>query len=189
MKTPTAYPLEWPAGWPQTPRDKREKGSFQSTLPGALASLAKEVERLGGTGLILSSNYTLGVSSPIDPGVVAYFTYDKAQVAIPCDRWMKIEHNVRVIALTIEAMRGMERWGAKHMIKAMFSGFKALPAPADLRDWWDILECRSDSSREVAQANFRRLAKDCHPDNGGTDERMSLVNSAWERAKKERGWT
>jgi hypothetical protein len=52
------------------------------TLSGALSGLTEEVRRLGGKNLILSSNYTLGATSPKEPGVVAYFDYGDRPVAI-----------------------------------------------------------------------------------------------------------
>src|SRR4051794_26675 len=117
--TPTAHPLHWPNGWPKTEAMRREHARFKTTISAALANLKKQIQLMGGTGLVLSSNYTLGMENPKDCGVVAYFQWQGIAMAIPCDRWLRIEHNVQAIALTIEAMRGMERWGAKHMIKAM----------------------------------------------------------------------
>jgi len=184
--TPQSYPLQWPNGWPR--EGSKEKGKFQSTLAGALAALRNEVKLMGGSDLVLSSNVTLGQDRPKDPAVVAYFTYQKMQVAIPCDRWQLVEHNVKAIALTIEAMRGMNRWGAKHMVRAMFTGFVALPAPSsESTAWWDVLEVKSDASHEVVTANYRRLAKDHHPDAGGTAEMMAKINAAYDEYKKERG--
>ena len=169
--TKSAYPLQWPPAWPKTEAIKRERGKFQSTLSSALNMLKDEVRLLGGKNLVLSSNCTLGHEKPKDPGVVAYFHYDGNEVAVPCDRWQRVEHNVKAIALTIEAMRGMERWGAKHMIKAMFSGFKALPSSE--KNWWDVLQCRADSPPDIIRANYRRLAVDYHPDRGGTNAQMA----------------
>ncbi len=120
--------------------------------------------------------------------MVAYFSYDGAAVAIPCDRWIKIEHNVKAIALTIEAMRGMERWGAKHMIRAMFTGFKALPASSK-RHWTDVLGIASTCGKDFAEMAFRTLAKKHHPDNGGDTALMQEVNAAWSECKAEKGWS
>ena len=108
----TAYPLQWPAGWPRT--ESREGGRFKTTLNTALSALKREVELLGGRSLVLSSNVTLGNENPKDCGVVAYFELRGQFISIPCDRWNNVESNVKAITLTIEAMRGIERWGAKH---------------------------------------------------------------------------
>lgn len=136
--------------------------------------------------MVLSSNYTLGIKNPKDPGVVAYFVHDGVTLAVPCDRWTKIEDNVQAIALTIEAMRGMDRWGAKHMIKAMFSGFKALPPSTDSNKstWWEELGCPQNSTwAEITQA-YRTQAQKRHPDRGGTHEDMVRLNNALHLAKK-----
>ena len=182
--TPTAYPLQWPAGWPPTPSAKRETARFRTTLSQALTKLQKELQLMGATKLVLSSNYTLGASNPPEPGVVAYFVYDQLNVAIPCDRWNRIEANVQAIALTIEAMRGMNRWGARHMIRAMFTGFKALPAPPK---WCAVIGCGPNDPVDEVLSRFRKLAFERHPDRGGTHEQMTELNRALDDFKKERG--
>ena len=123
-----------------------------------------------------------------ESGLVAYFTHDGLNIAIPCDRWQSVEANVQAIALTIQAMRGMERWGAKHMIKAMFTGFKALPESTEKRRHWTaVLCCEKDVSTEAVLSNFRKLAFKRHPDQGGTHEAMTELNNALEEFKSERG--
>lgn len=190
---PTVYPLQWPNGWPITPAISRVRNpSFKCDVPQALRQLEKEIRLLGGQNLVLSSNYTLGDQRPKEPGVVAYFQYEKTPVAIPCDRWAVIEHNIRAIALTIEAMRGMERWGAKHMIKAMFTGFKQLPASANgRRPWWQVFgliaqPVKNDATCDTIRAEFNRLAKLHHPDVGGSHSEMIEVNEAWAEYEKWR---
>lgn len=181
MTPPQAYPLHWPSAWPRTA--KPETGSaFRTTLPSALSSLREEIRRLGGTGLVLSSNCTLGNERPADPGVVAYFTWHGKSYAIPCDRWSKVEHNVRAIALTIEAMRGLERWGAKHMLEAMFHGFKALPGGKTSSAWWEVLRVPRTATLQQIREAYRALAKTEHPDAGGSDASMAALNKAYEEA-------
>lgn len=183
MTAPTAYPLAWPPGWPRTAQ--RQKGAYRQTLAGALKNLRTGVRLLAGDasakGLVLSSNCALGQERPADPGVVAFFVFEKQLVAIPCDRWQAVEHNVQAIALTIEAMRAMERHGAKQMIRAMFQGFTALPAPGD--DWRAVLG--HPKTRAEAEAAYRDLARSAHPDAGGSDDRMAVLNVARDRARAE----
>jgi hypothetical protein len=176
----TAYPLSWPQGWPTT--QFRQQARFKTDLKAALANLQNEIALMGGKNVILSSNYTLGVSKPQNPGVCAYFTWQGLQMAIPCDRWAKIEDNVQAIALTVQAMRGMERWGAKHMIQAMFSGFKCLPGPGTARKWWEVLQCSQNSTREQIAAAYKARAKVCHPDVGGTREQWDELEQAYKTA-------
>lgn len=183
---PTAYPLAWPAGWPRTPAG-RQAGPYRTSLAGALKNLRNEVKLLAGESsarsLILSSNVTLGQDRPSDPGVVAYFFRDGDHVAIPCDRWSSVEANVQAIALTIESMRAIERHGAKHMVKAMFQGFIALPAP---EDWRAVLGLSESSTAKQAEDAYRLLARKAHPDApGGSHEAMARLNAAINTARRE----
>lgn len=181
----SAYPLAWPPGWPRT--KVRERGPYRTELATALKNLRKELGLLAGqraaTSLVLSSNVTLGAESPADPGVVAYFLRDEQQVAIPCDRWNNVAHNVQAIALTIESMRAIERHGAKHMVTAMFQGFTALPAPA--KGWRAVLGMPPEAGLDAAEVAYRTLARGSHPDTGGSHERMAELNTAIAAARKE----
>jgi hypothetical protein len=152
-----------------------------------LDALHREIRLLGGTSFVLSSNATLGVTQPADPSVCAYFIHEGVQLAIPCDRWQRIEANVRAIALSVEAIRGMDRWGAKHMVRAMFSGFKALPAPNDGRPWSKVFGLSPQATTEEVRITYKLLAQIAHPDKGGSNERMSEINVAWDQFRKERG--
>lgn len=179
-----AYPLQWPKNWPKTEPVRKENGKFKQSLAGALSNLKTECARLGGKNLVLSSNYTLGNERPAESGVVAYFQLDNQPIAIPCDRWRLVEHNVQAIALTIEAMRGMERWGAKHMITAMFTGFKALPQKASGISphlTLGLEEGKQYTEQEITDA-YKRKAKTEHPDAGGSDERWRVLREAHDLA-------
>ncbi len=184
---PQHYPLQWPHGWPRTEKSKRESGRFKTTLAGALENLRSQIELMGGKNLVLSSNCTLGQSRPEDCGVVAYFNWNQKQLAVPCDRWSSVEANVQAIALTIEAMRGMERWGAKHMIEAMFTGFKLLPSSN--KKWNEVLGVSEHESSQIIVTRYRTLAKMCHPDAGGKREAWDELEQAYSDFKKERGIT
>lgn len=130
-----AYPLSWPAGWPRSkyPQSARFDTSFTSARDG----LFREIKLLGGTHVVLSSNLSLrrdgiplaGQRQPSDKGVAVYFYRRGKQMAFACDRWNKIEDNIRAVAKTIEAVRGIDRWGASEMMERAFTAFEALPSP------------------------------------------------------------
>lgn len=184
MNTPQAYPLQWPANFPRH-TGSRESAKFRTELGSALRNLTKQLELMGAKGLVLSSNCTLGQSNAPDPGVCAYFTYDGMQLAIPCDRWNNVASNVQAIALTVEAMRGMNRWGAKHMIRAMFTGFKALPAGGtQKRGFRDVLELCLGDGIGNAELQYRKLSLSRHPDRGGSHEAMAELNEAIAEARR-----
>lgn len=188
-----AYPLAWPPGWPRTEPSRREVSKFKTTVHGALSFLEDEVRRLGGKQLVISSNCSLGQSRPADPGVCAYFHYQGINAAIPCDRWRTPEDNLHAIAKTIEAMRGIERWGAKNMIKAAFTGFAALPAPGHTsgRGWRDVLELPESDfpvlDKSMVEKKYRTLAQKKHPDKGGDAQAFHELTVARDQAIESLG--
>lgn len=184
---PQAYPLQWPEGWPRVEKFARESWKPSRDLSKCLSELRREISLMGGTDLVLSSSVTLGAERPADPGVVAYFMWQKQQMAIPCDRWDSVAGNVRAITLTVEAMRGLERWGAKHMIHAMFNGFKRLSEKASGVSWWEVLGVSHKADAAEIKRAYVERAKVCHPDKGGSESKMIELNEAYSAALNQNG--
>src|SRR3990167_9227139 len=129
-----AYPLKFPIGWKRNKYPERAR--FGNQCRGfCIKSVINEIRMLGGTKIIISSNLELkddglprsAQKRPDDEGVAVYFELNGNKQCFPCDRWNKIEHNLWAIAKCINALRNLERWGAKTMVNAAFTGFKALP--------------------------------------------------------------
>ncbi len=190
-----AFPLQWPAGWPRTPSHRRQPSKFK---PGSMVAetqdLIGELKRLGARGMVLSTNVELRQDGlpysnrrrPDDPGVAVYFTYEKRQQCIPCDRWSTVEENLRAVWKSIEALRSLERWGAKSFVDAAFTGFAALPAPGAARAWWEVLGVSQHATADQINAAWRQKAKEAHSDLGGSDARMSEINVARDTGLKSR---
>lgn len=186
--SPTAFPLSWPPLFPRTA--ERERGAFKTTLAGALNNVQTSLQRFANDsgksldGLVISSNVTLGVNRPEDPGVSVWFTWDGLGVCIAVDRYASVESNLQAIHHIIEARRTELRHGTLALVRATFQGFKALPAPAG-REWWDVLSLPRDAKREDIKAAYRRLATQHHPDRGGDPARMAEINTAHDKALGE----
>jgi len=186
----TAFPLQWPAGrkrarWRKHARFGAKHGL---TLGKARDDAFRQIKLLGGKLPILSSNLELRLDGlpyanqrqPDDPGVAVYFMYKGTQHCFACDEWHKVEDNVFAIAKTIDALRGIERWGTGDMLERAFQGFQALPNPAQ---WWHVLGFDSlvGVTRETLEDRYKRLAMQRHPDRGGTTDSMAELN--WARDK------
>lgn len=193
-----AYPLCWPQGWQRNV--VRERSRFKVTMGRARDELMREIQRLGGRNPILSTNIPIrkdglpysGYAQPKDPAVAVYFTYKGKSMCFACDRWDKIEDNIQSVGKTIEAIRGIERWGASDMLDRAFTGFAALPSPQN--EWWHVLGYSSKphpTPTEYKEAKSKRnaLAMKYHPDNGEikSPEMMSKINQAWEQAEQHFG--
>jgi hypothetical protein len=179
-----AYPLAWPVGVPRT-RYPAQSAFGEVTIHRATQELLWEIERMGGRSPVVSTNLELrgdglpySKQRPItDHGVAVYFTRKGHQMVFACDRWSRIEHNMRAITKTIEAMRGIERWGSSDLMERAFAGFEALPAPDP---WWKILGLphQNVTRAQIADA-YRRASQSAHPDRpGGSHDKMAAINAA-----------
>lgn len=191
------YPLTWPAGWPRTPGHLRTYSQFKTTTEKAFNGLLMELERLRARGVIISSNLKLRndgfpyANQPRhgDEGIAVYFTRKGKDYVLACDKFSKREDNLRALALTIEAIRGIERWGSSDLMERAFTGFAQLAAPTDVRQWWEVLKVPADAGVEDVKQAYKRLRSQHHPDReGGTDDEFHAVEMAWEQYLQERSY-
>lgn len=201
----SAFPLQWPDGWPRTPDDKRIDGRSQFRRPtygewtfaDARDDLLAELARLGAKGRVLSTNWELrrdglplaSARKPDDQGVAVYFMFKGKQLAMARDQYRKAEHNMRSLALAISGLRQLERHGGSFMMERAFEGFAALPAPGARRSWRDVLGIPADlvltGKTAMIDAIYRERAKTRHPDApGGSHDAMAELNRARDEALK-----
>lgn len=186
----TQYPLCWPPGRPRTPDHKRERGNFGIShgkmTPGRVTQelLREIVDRLAGREVVISTNIELRNDGlpyanrrPVsDTGVAVYFKYKGKPMCFACDRWASVHENMWAITKTIDALRGVSRWGTGDMMQAAFTGFTALPAPTA---WWQTLGLLGpDASETDIKTAHRRLSMQHHPDRGGSKDKMAEINRA-----------
>lgn len=189
----TAFPLSWPDNIPRA--KAREKGQFRTSLAGALKNVETSISLFGRdsgkpvSGIVLSSNVTLGQSRPADPGVAAWFVWDGLHVCIPVDRYQTVEANLQAIHLIIEARRVELRHGTLALVRATFTGFLALPPQGDRKRPWRVVfgwDGKGGKSKDDIEARYRELCKTRHPDTQlGSHEAMAELNRAREEALRE----
>ena len=189
-----SYPLAWPVGYPRTKRPK--PSLFDTSEADARDGLLNELRRLGARRVILSTNIETyrrgGREIPYanqrveDKGVAVYFELKGEQRVLACDRWNKIADNYQAIRKTVEALRGLDRWGVSDMLNRVFSGFKALPANGStaqgLDTWWNVLGVSRDASPNEIRRAYRKRARETHPDAGGSNGAFLRVQEAYAAA-------
>ena len=159
------YPLEWPATHPRTVTPRRSQFGNNWTLYGVSNDLEYELRLLGAKNVVVTTNAVVSAKGlPYssqrkieDAGVAVYFELNGAQRCFPCDRWDRIEHNLRAITLSVGALRGLDRWGSKHMVDAAFEGFKALPPPS------------TNPYHGLSVSELKAKLREHHPDTGDGD--------------------
>lgn len=208
----TAYPLSWPSSWPRTRENRRETARFFSStrrtssvggsdyfvrgkvsMANVTDEIINEVRAIGGQQLVISTNVELknnglpyaNRQTPRDQGAAIYFALKGKPCVLACDKWNRVEDNLRAIAKHIEALRGQERWGVGSVEQA-FAGYTALPAPGDsaAATWYQVLGVAHDAPYDVARDAYVRESKLCHPDNGGSHDAQVRLNAAWDMARK-----
>ena len=186
-----AYPLTWPEGWKRTPFPQPArfgKWNRPTTIASARDSVMHELKLLQATDVIVSSNLALkrngeiagGQMQPADKGVSVWFKW-KGQKVMASDKWARVEHNLHAIALSIQALRGLARWGSSDILERSFTGYAALPASTG-KAWWDVLKLPINADEGQIRVAYQALAMEAHPDRGGSHDDMVRLNLALEEA-------
>lgn len=164
-------------------------------MANASAKLELELKRIGARGFVLSMAPRHRFASP-DPGVALWFNAKPKTAGGPselrvlaCDKFRKAEANLYAIALTIDRMRAIERYGAYTMEQAEEGMRPALPPPASAeaaKSWWEVLGVASNWPLDAIEMAYRMKAEKAHPDRGGSAEDMAELNRAIAQARKAR---
>lgn len=168
------FPLQYPPQQKRTNKTKRAK--FMTASPfRASQELLHELKLLGAENLIISSNLKPRLSGDgfyanqrvEDHGIAIYFKLRGDNKVMACDKWDRAEHNIWALYLSIQAIRGLERWGGSEFLDGLFSGFKALPAGDGEKATFNYFEGIED--QDVLKKKYRELAREFHPDMSGGD--------------------
>lgn len=203
--------------WTTWPRAKTLNRPFKSpfTRPYARTCdlLVYELERLKVeecviqlSGVVRGGQYKSGLPletlrTESEPGVILEFTRKGKPLSLPCDHFRTWQDNLRALALTLEHLRGADRYGVTQSGE-QYRGWEALPPPGapaaeqamTLERALDIIAKWSrvpqhlireiPSVREAAIKEARRAA---HPDKGASADIAADVGQAAELLKKELG--
>lgn len=180
-----SFPLRWPLSWKRTGLGARKPALFKTSFGAARDGLLGELRMLGAREVVISSNIPMRLdglpyanyNTPADSGVAVYFVLNGRHQCIPCDKWVKVVDNLQAINLTVAALRGLERWGAKEMMDAAFSGFIALEDKSHVDYFKGCL------GPEAVKARYSELVKKLHPDLGGNPDEFMEMKKQYDRVK------
>ncbi len=197
----TNYPLAWPDGWRRTARGQKQFGRFSHnrrnlTINDGVGRVFDALRMLGvrDYNVIISTNLKVRLDGlpysnqrePDDQGVAVYWKRGKDQVhkVLAVDQYTRIADNLAAIAATLEYMRGIERHGGAMILERAFTGFLALPSP---NNWRHVMGFENTPPWDEVKARFTHLAKQRHPDCGGSETAMQELNRALADATREVG--
>ncbi|TAM15920.1 MAG: J domain-containing protein [Pandoraea sp.] len=206
----SAYPLQWPEGWPRTPAHARERGRFSTkrnshprfaqklTVADGIERVLLELNRFGISreDIVISTNLKTRLDglprsdqkTPDDPGVAVYWeTRSGARRVMAIDQYLRVADNLAAVAATLDAMRAIERHGGAQILDRAFTGFTALAAPARTRHWREVIGVETGVTNiGLVRVAYRRRAMELHPDRpGGSHDAMAELNAALAAAEKE----
>ncbi len=139
---------------------------------------------------------------PTQPGVILSFDVKRGRMVMPCDRYPDWEANLRAIALTLERLRSVERYGITTEQQEQDTGWLRLPQASAVDE---ATECAKVLIRFASvgydppivlgdQALFKKVYAEAmrrtHPDTApGRDSRdFNQVLAARDRIGQLKGW-
>lgn len=188
-----------PAIWPSGTRTQyRKRAHFRVDWTRAINHLEREL-RLVGVGynstIVIEAGYSeadirvdgrpRANARLLDPAVVISFESKFGPLRYGCDTYDDHLANIRAIALALEALRAVDRYGVTKRGE-QYQGWKALPATSlSYNEALDFLASVTGIKPTPAvpghlAAVYRAAAKRLHPDVGGTREEWARL----ERAKE-----
>lgn len=124
---------------------------------------------------------------PDFPGVRIAFESKHGPLKYETDSCVFWQHNVRSIALGLEALRAVDRYGITSRAE-QYTGFKALPggprvtftSAAEALTWLRSEECLGivGGGLMAAKQAYRMAVRNHHPDAGGSPAMWARVNAA-----------
>ncbi len=183
--------LNWPAELGRTEADaRRQNRRYETDLSQSIDDLEQELERLGVDDWRLETAMDhqsrnpnrpyANQPDPDDPGAVVRWSMDGEQFAVGCDAYSRVRDNVRTIGLYIGEKRKMEQ---RPVVTGESEFANARLPAADIvaeEPPHEMLSLEPDATPEEIKRAFRDLAKETHPDQGGSKEAFSRVEAAKE---------
>lgn len=203
------------ANWPEKAAEERRASPFRANWTSTIDLLESELYSLSARNIVLQTMHSpedirldgklRGDSrAPSHPGVILtcerFEGWDEESkqsrytaLRFPCDTFVQWKDNVRAIALALEALRKIDRYGVR--TGSQYAGFKALPAGDVTVDMTPELAAtfiaRAAGMGTVpaiansiiqtpvfAETVYRTAAKSLHPDKGGNPEDFKTLESA-----------
>lgn len=197
MRPVTFHPL---AAWPHRDTSpRRGPHTFRAGWGDTLTILDRELDHLEAFHVVLQAGFRpqdlrldglprADARPPEHPGVILSFESRVGPQRYASDAHELWEHNVRAIALGLEALRAVDRYGITRSGE-QYAGWKQLTAGSGITSRDQALDLIARLA-QVAEHDLRntnavllrqvyRLAlKRAHPDHGGTTDTLAAVRDA-----------
>lgn len=186
---------------PETPAYQRKGSPFRTGHSSAMQLLTRELRHLGARSAIMEIDihpWDLRLDGglranarPQGPRVVVSAETRHGPMQWPCDTFRDHVSNIYAIALTLEKLRAIDRYGVTSQGQ-QYTGWLAIPASTGgvdpVEEAWRVLTIALGSkapafgpppqSKEAVLRYYREAAKIHHPDAGGLPDMFAAITSA-----------
>lgn len=191
--------------WPRPVTQSRADSLFSAGLRDTKALLDKETNHIGARSVVIAldvrpedirkSDGEVKANRSMGPRVAVLIErkskyipggrlVERPPLAFYCDRFRKWEDNLRAIALGLEALRRVDRYGITSGDE-QYAGWTAIPQTSESRSVaFNLLTSmtgivvREGSNPDEIRAVVKRALFVAHPDHGGTREDFERVQAA-----------
>ncbi len=193
--------------WPGERTKRRQRARFNTQWGKTQQLLGAELRHLAAKNVVIQADCDdsqirirdgmLRADARLNsPGVILTFDSKHGPLSYPCDTYTHYQDNVRAIALALEALRKVDRYGVTKRAE-QYKGWKKLPDPnsstaMSLDAAVSMLSAHSsiapDSIRYSAdglKAAYRQAARKLHPDGGGNHTQFAQLGEAKRIVERE----
>ena len=180
--------------WPGTKTQFRKSSQFKARWGQTLQLLRRELNHIGARDAVIHAEVSdadvrndgelRANARPRGPGVIVAFEHRKrGWLQFPCDTFNHWQDNVRAIALALEALRKVDRYGVTKDAE-QYAGFRALPSSTSETIGFAAAKEHIENltGDAILPENFdtirRRALRAAHPDTGGSEEVFNLTQAA-----------
>ncbi len=124
--------------WPGEATRGRKAAQFRAKYSQTLDLLEEELRKIQGKDITVQAFFTLSqirndgwpysAARPSAPGVILSFRTKDGSLSFPCDRYQTVDDNLRAIALSLQALRAVDRYGVTKRAE-QYAGWKRIEAP------------------------------------------------------------
>lgn len=148
------------------------RSQFQATYGKTLKDLERELDHLDAHSITIQAGFPndrirndgwpYSSARPEHPGVVLQFMRKKEMLTFRSLKYASFEENLRAIALTMDALRRVDRYGVVE--GEQYQGFKQIASPAADSRLEKLIRLRdgaaTEGERQAAQSAINRLQQE-----------------------------
>lgn len=170
--------------WPGAETRSRRRAAFSASLSSTMGLLGRELQQVGARRVVAQIAMTeadfrndgipYAHARATHPGIVIAFESKFGPLKFAVDTFTTWEDNLRAIALGMEALRRVDRYGVTKRGE-QYTGWKALPSGSDDEHGIPDAQAAREYLDRLFGGDIKRALMETHPDRGGDREEFGKV--------------